>query len=291
METTTKAQQEIVGVGTAPEGQSAAIYETPSSQAISGIDPQLARLITDTTLDLDRVKAVLALRREIADEEERKRKQADEAVALRAFHEAFLRCQVEIPIVVRDEENSETHSQYATLARIGEKIDHIVSDNGFTLTFLPVPASREGFVKLEAILTHVPGGYERRFEAEVPVDNVGQKGGATKTAVHGWRSSTNYIRRTLYELIFNVKSRKATPDDDGNAAGKITGLTAEQVEQIRKLVETTATDEDKMLTGYGVERIDQLSLIQFGEVRVLLEQKAAKQARAQKQPAERANAG
>ena len=249
--------------------------------ALAGIDPALAQIIADPTFDLDRIKAVLALRKELADEEERKRKEAETAVALRAFNEAFLRCQTEIPIIVRDEENKETHSQYATIARIGEKIDAIVSANGFTLSFYPVPTKTEGAVKLECILTHVPGGYERRFEAEIPVDNVGAKGGATKTVVHGWRSSTTYMRRTLYELIFNVKSRKATPDDDGNAAGRRLTIDEKQAAEIRALVEATSTDEAKMLEGYKRERIEDLSPVQFGEVRILLEQKKAKLARAQ----------
>jgi hypothetical protein len=283
METLTEAPEKAASGQAVIEAQSsgAMVEAKPAPAALAGIDPALAELISNPSLDLERIKAVLALRKELADEEERKRKEEDAAVALRAFNEAFLRVQTQIPIVVRDEENKETHSQYATLARIGEKIDHIVSANGFTLSFYPVPTTRDGSVKMECILTHVPGGYERRFEAEVPVDNVGQKGGATKTAVHGWRSSTTFMRRTLYELIFNVKSRKATPDDDGNAAGGRLTITEKQVAEIRALVEQTNTDAAKMLEGYERERIEDLSPVQFGEVRILLEQKKAKLAKAQ----------
>ena len=271
-------------VMTEPKGQ--ALSESrpaPAPMVDDGpsmVDPFIRRLVLDKSIDLDRLNAVRAMVRENEQETQRK-----------AFNRAMVAVKAAIPIIVKNAENTDSKAKYATLDKIGAGVDHVLAENGITTSFYPLSGAREGHVRVECILAHVEG-FERRVEVEVPVDAAGKNGTINKTPIHAWRSATTYARRTLYEMIFDVKSRIATPDDDGNAAGgKIPGLTQAQVDEIQGLVITTGTDPAKMLAGYKVERIEDLSLIQFGEVRILLEQKAAKQARAQKQPAERANAG
>ena len=240
-----------------------------ASTALAGIDPALAALIANPSLDLARVRAVLDLRKEVEQETARK-----------AFNAAMAVVKARIPIIIKNAENTDNKSSYATLDSIGEKVDGILAESGIATSFYPVPGAAAGHVKVECVVSHVDG-YERRFEAEVPFDKAGKNGTVNKTDIHAWRSATTYARRTLYEMIFDIKSKKLTKDDDGNAAGRRMTINEKQAAEIRALVEATSTDEAKMLDGYSCEQIEDLSPVQFGEVRVLLEQKKAKLAKAQ----------
>lgn len=242
--------------------QTPTVYEAGRPPALAADDPIL-KLITDKSISLDRVREVLALRKEVEQESAR-----------RAFNVAMAQVKARIPEIIKNAENKDNHSRYATLDAIGAAVDPILADNGISTSFYPVPTTRENFVKVECVVSHVEG-YERRFEVELPFDTTGLAGKTNKTQIHGWRSATTYARRTLYEMIFDIKSKKVMVDDDGNAAGApiIASVTEAQVEQIRDLVASSKTDAPKLLDMYGLESFAEMSLIQFGEIRVLLEQK------------------
>lgn len=224
-----------------PAQSAGALVESRQAPApVAGIDDPIMAIIRDPSIDIERVRAFLSLRKEMADEEERKRKEAIAEQARREFNAALLACKKEIPIVIKNAKNTETHSQYSTHDQIGEAIDHIVAKHGFTASFYPIPSTKDGFVKVECLLAH-SGGHERRFEAELPFDIAGPKGGATKTQIHGWKSATTYARKTLTEMIFDIKSK----DDDGNAAGKSKGVISdEQVAELRGLIIEAAPSAD-----------------------------------------------
>ena len=254
---------------TATAGQRGlAVVEARQAPApVTAIDPVIERLIADSSIDLERVKTVLALRREM-----------EEDTARRAFNVAMASCKAEIPQVGKNAKNSENNSRYATLDKIGEAIDRIIAKHGFSTSFHPAPCARDGFLKVVCHVAHI-SGHERVFEAELPTDAAGIKGSINKTPIHAWKSTMTYGRRVLTEMIFDVKS---TNDDDGNAAGAkiIPGLAQEHIDQLRELIAGTKTEEAKVLEGTDCERIEDLSLIQFGEIRLLLEQKLARMAKA-----------
>jgi hypothetical protein len=254
---------------------------------VAGIDDPIMALIRDPSIDLERVKAFLSLRRELADEEERKRKDMIAEQARREFNAALLACKKEIPIVIKNAENTETHSQYSTLDQIGEAIDHIINRHGFTPSFYPLPSTKEGFVKVECLLAH-SGGHERRFEAELPFDVAGPKGGTTKTQIHGWKSATTYARKALTEMIFDIKSKKM--DDDGNAAGKPKGVISDdQVAELRSLIIEANPDPklipqfiEDMLGYLKAHSIEAMTIPQFTKARAGIRKQIADEQAARK---------
>lgn len=233
----------------------------------AGLDSVIERLISDPTIDLERVKTALALRKDIEQENARK-----------SYNVAMARCKSLIPVVIKNAENSDNKAKYATLDAIGEQVDHILGENGITTSFYPVPSTKEKYIRVECVVAHVDG-YERRFETEVPYDMTGAKGGVNKTEIHGWRSAATYARRTLYEMIFDIKSKKLTLDDDGNAAGgrgSVELISAEQADMIRELVKKTGTNIDTMLAVYKVESIPDIRASDFGRLHKQLEAKLAR---------------
>lgn len=250
-------------------------HVSPQAASVMAPNDPILALIRDPTLDLDRVKAVMALRKELADEESARRREIEQEQARRAFNAAMVAVKQELPIVIKKEENKETHSKHATLGDIGEAVDSIIAKHGFSTSFFPTPGAREGYVKVECIVAH--GGHERHFEAEVPLDVTGPKGGVTKTAIHGWRSAITYARKTLYEMIFDVKLKKDSSDDDGNAAGRkpVELITAEQAEIIRELIGKTKANLEALLQVYKAESIPDIRASDFERLHKQLEKKLA----------------
>lgn len=248
---------------TATAGQRGlAVVEARQAPApVTAIDPVIERLIADSSIDLERVKTVLALRREMEDD-----------TARRAFNVAMASCKAEIPQVGKNAKNSENNSRYATLDKIGEAIDRIIAKHGFSTSFHPAPCARGGFLKVVCHVAHI-GGHERVFEAELPTDAAGIKGSVNKTPIHAWKSTMTYGRRVLTEMIFDVKS---TNDDDGNAAGGRKApefITAEQAAIVSELVTKTGSNLEALLKFYRAECIPEILASDYGRLLKQLEQK------------------
>jgi hypothetical protein len=237
----------------------------PATQA----DQMLAiveRMASDPTIDLERVKTIMGLRKSMKDE-----------AAREAFNAAMAACKAELPQVVKNAENTDNKSRYATLDKIGEAVDYIIAKHGFSTSFNPAPCDKPNHLKVECLVAH-SAGHERRYEAELPVDAAGIAGRVNKTAIHAWKSTMTYARRTLTEMIFDVKSKVLSPDDDGRAAGKHSdaeegGLDQAEIEYIETLLKETGSDRKAFLEVYKVSDVSELVALQYKEAVSLLNQK------------------
>lgn len=177
--------------------------QTESEAMLSMIE----RMASDPSIDLARLEKIMEMRRSL-----------EEAAERRAFNAAMAACKAELPQVVKNAENSDNKARYATLDKVGEAIDAVVAKHGFSLSFNPGKCDLQGFLRIECTVAHSMG-HERHYHADLPTDGTGLKGNANKTAIHAWGSTMTYGRRYLTMMIFDVKSRILTPDDDGRAAG------------------------------------------------------------------------
>lgn len=167
----------------------------------------LERAAMDPAFDLDRLERLIQL----------KDKALSDA-ARREFNAAMTAAQRELPQVVRNAENTQTKSTYATLDAIGEAIDPVITKHGFSQSFSSGRDAPAGSYRIICRTAHT-GGHEQIDELDVPIDIAGIAGTKNKTATHALKSTISYGRVILTMMVFNVKSRKAMPDDDGNAAG------------------------------------------------------------------------
>jgi len=183
-----------------------AIQFQPTSETASYI-ALLERAALDPAFDLTRLERLIELKdKALAD------------AARREFNAAMTAAQRELPQVVRNAENTQTKSTYATLDAIGEAIDPIITGHGFSQSFSSGRDAPAGHYRVICRTAHV-GGHEQIDELDIPIDIAGIAGNKNKTATHALKSTISYGRVILTMMVFNVKSRKALPDDDGNAAG------------------------------------------------------------------------
>jgi hypothetical protein len=207
------------------------------------IDPVLnmiERAARDASVDIDKMERLLAMReREFV------------RVAEMAFNSAMKSAQAEMPQVVRDAKNDQTRSLYAKYETISEAIQPVITKHGFFLSFGEDDCPKENHIRIVCDVGH-EGGHTRRYHADIPIDNVGMKGNANKTATHAYGSTKSYGKRYLKCDIFDVAVK--SQDDDGNAAGSEV-VTADQVGTLVELLDSVGAPKDKFLEWAKVERL------------------------------------
>ena len=187
----------------------------------------IASMALDPAVDVEKIKALVRLQREVA---------ADQARI--AFARAMSAAQAEMISVVRDAENKHTRSRYATLEVIDKAVRPIYSKHGFSLSFNG-GAQHEKAVEVVCECSH-RDGHSKTYALTGGLDTSGAGGNANKTAIQGLGSSATYLRRYLTMMIFNI-SLADKDDDDGNAGrARLTRINEEQKAKITGLLRSIA---------------------------------------------------
>lgn len=195
----------------------------------------IARAASDPNVDVDKMERLLQMQERVRDR-----------AAEQEFAEAMSRTQAAMPPVIKDKQNAQTNSQYASLESIAKIVTPIYTGHGFSLSFNTDASPVENCVRITCDVLH-KGGHSKRFMYDSPLDSTGAKGQVNKTPTHARGSSISYGQRYLTKLIFNL--RIAGEDDDGNAASMSSVFldwkseieSAENIERIEQLGKELAT--------------------------------------------------
>lgn len=191
------------------------------------------RLILDPTIDLDRVNAVRAMRRE------------EEAEAARkAFIQAKIKVQSEVPVIIRNQKNKHTDSKYADLAAIDAVLTPILKKHGFTTDASAAQSAKDGCIDVTFTTSH-EAGHSEPFTLPWPIDTHGTGGKQNKTGVQGIKSTLTFARRAMKLMAFDI----ADKDEDGNAPQPLSeeSLTDAQVKEIRGMLTKLDRKEEAFL--------------------------------------------
>ena len=195
----------------------------------------IARAASDPNVDVDKMERLLQMQERVRDR-----------AAEQEFAEAMSRTQAAMPPVIKDKQNTQTNSQYASLESIAKIITPIYTGHGFSLSFNTDASPVENCVRITCDVLH-RSGHSKRFTYDAPIDDSGIAGKVNKTPTHARGSSISYGQRYLTKLIFNL--RIAGEDDDGNAASTSSAFldwkseieSAENIERIEQLGKELAT--------------------------------------------------
>lgn len=242
------------------EHQIEAVQPVSESAAIFQIIERAAR---DPNVDIDKMQRLMDLR-----EREMNR------IAQQQFNEAMKAAQSEMPQVVRNATNDQTRSKYAKYETISEAIQPIIAKHGFSLSFNEGTTDKQNCIRILCDVMH-EGGHTKQYHADIPLDAVGMKGNANKTATHAYGSTKSYGRRYLKMDIFDVAVKDE--DDDGNSSSPevVERINEEQIQTLRRLIEETQSDIAKFCQLGKIEALpDMLSRDYEPAVRLLNEKKA-----------------
>lgn len=211
----------------------------------------LERAARDPSIDVAKIKELLAIKRE-QDAEERRR----------LFFDALARVQAAAPAMIRSGENPHTRSRYARLDDMLITLRPLLADEGFAFTFdsKPEPVVGErAMIRYTCKLLHRGGHFEER-SLVLPADGTGSQGGKSgMNAIQAIGSTTSYARRYLIEMHLNLAKRDE--DDDGN--GGPSPVTAEQAATLRERLAAIGGDEARFLNWAAAASFEEISGANF----------------------------
>lgn len=206
----------------------------------------ISRAASDPNCDIDKMERLLKMH---GDMESRVREQE--------FNVAMREAQNKMRSVVRDSDNSQTHSKYASYAALDRMARPVYTAAGFALSFDSGDNAPPDCVRVVCYVSHI-GGFTRRYHADMPADGKGAKGGDVMTKTHAAGSAFTYGQRYLLKMIFNLATSDKS-DDDGVFASK-TPIDAEQAQNLRDKIAASKTSEAKFLKWAKVGRIEDIDV-------------------------------
>ena len=166
------------------------------------------RVATNPDVDVQKMESILNMQERILDKNSQM-----------AFSKSMTQCQSEMPVVVRDKDNNQTRSKYASLEQIQGTVKKIYTKHGFNLSFGTDACDKDGHVRIICDVRHQEG-HEKRYSVDLPLDGHGIKGQQNKTLMHAAASTYSYGERYLLTMIFNITI--ADKDDDAIKGGGVT---------------------------------------------------------------------
>lgn len=210
-----------------------AVAENAALPAVSASDQMLAmieRASRDPQVDVAKMRELLAMRKEIADEDARF-----------AFDEAMTAAQSEMRPIATDANNPQTKSKYASYLALDKALRPIYTKHGFALSFNTADGAPESYVRVVCDVSRA--GHTRRYQIDMPADGKGAKGGDVMTKTHATGAAMTYGQRYLLKMIFNIA---VGADDDGNSADA-SAITDEQAANLSRLITDFDAVESKIL--------------------------------------------
>ena len=159
--------------------------------APSGLPALFERAAGASNFDVDALTKLMALKREIEADAER-----------RTFDQDFAALQAELSRVEANVYDPQKRRSYADINALVDVVGPLAAAKGFIITYDAEPSAVAGCVKVTMKL--VRNGIERTASVDVPMDGAGMRGGANMSAPQAYGSTITYGRKLALTLLFNL---------------------------------------------------------------------------------------
>lgn len=220
----------------------------------------ISRAATDPTFDIAKMERLLEMHRQIGSRQ-----------AEAAFNVAMSAAQSEMGPISTDAENSQTHSRYATYAKLDSILRPIYTKHGFALSFDESDSPKLEHVRVICIVSHI-AGHSRTYHTDMPADGKGAKGGDVMTKTHAAGAAKAYGMRYLIKGVFNVAVGEE--DKDGNDSEPTIG--PGQLASLEQLIAEVKADVPKLCRMLKVNTLSDIRVGAFETVKAIVEAKRPK---------------
>jgi len=186
----------------------------------------IERASRDPNVDIDKMERLMAMH-------ERMMAKKDET----DFNDAIVQCQHECGTISADATNPQTRSKYATYARLDKALRPIYTNHGISISYSTEDSPKPEHIRVIAYVSRK--GYTRKYQADMPADGKGAKGGDVMTKTHAAGAAMSYGARYLLKGIFNISIGEE--DDDGNGGKR--GMTEQAIADWKAALEEAETIE------------------------------------------------
>lgn len=223
----------------------------------------IASAAANPNVDVEKMRALLAMQREIMAEDARI-----------AFTEAFIR--MKLPTINKDGKIDEgttrsgrqgKKTRYATFEAINNAVEPLLKENGFAMWFEP-DVGDDGKIIMRGHLDHIKG-HGKTCAISLPLETSG-----SKNNVQGVGSSISYGKRYAAIALLNIVSHAPEDRDlDGNEPEK--KIDENQVQQVADLIVESGSDRRLFCKYFGIEKVEDMPLNKFDDAVASLEKKKA----------------
>jgi len=202
--------------------------------------------------DLDKLEKLLELQI---------RYEANEAK--KDYHMAMADFKANLPPVLKDKQNKQYGSMYASESALLNTINPELSKHGLSSNYsFPKPES-ETALSVSCTITHKTG-HSETITLSGPIDTSG-----AKNPLQQVKSTVTYLKKATFEAITGIASTDANGDDDGNSAGG-GFIDAKQLKTISDMIKSKNVDVVQFLGYMGVEATDEVPAKDFSKAMIVL---------------------
>lgn len=187
--------------------------------------------------------------------------------AEKAFNMAVAEFKKNPPNVIKDKENKQFGSRYASKDSLVNTVNAAMSPFGLNARW--IPDQKDGQVGVTCKLTHAQGHCETAT-LWAPPDKSG-----SKNPIQEIKSTLTYLEIATYEAVTGIAASDAG-DDDGNGAGGPAYITDEQVANLECLISEVEADKALFLKYMKVSGLTIIPANQYDRAVRALEAKRAK---------------
>lgn len=232
------------------------VAQHPASDSASLLQI-ISRAASDPAVDIDKMERLLQMHERLVARD-----------AEQEFNLAMTQAQREMRPVSADATNPQTHSKYATYAKLDAALRPIYTDCGFSLSFDEGESPKDELIRVLCYVSHT-GGFTRTYHKDMPADGKGAKGNDVMTKTHASGAAMSYGMRYLLKGIFNVAVGE--DDRDGNApVGSNRGINDAQVTEILGLIDQSGTDIERFCVAMKIEAVPDLPAKNFEAAKNML---------------------
>ena len=190
----------------------------------------------------------------------------EQGQAKKAFYEAKAAFKAEVPDIIRDKDNKQYGSTYASIGNVVNTVNKALSKHGLDAQW---DIDQPDKISVTCILTHTMG-YSERVKMTAPADVSGQK-----NPIQQIKSTTTYLRLATFEAVTGIATKEGSKDDDGNGAGD-GSISEEQADELLALAEAVGASKQAFCQYLKVESFADIPAKQFIRAKAALEAKRKK---------------
>jgi hypothetical protein len=232
------------------------VAQHPASDSASLLQI-ISRAASDPAVDIDKMERLLQMHERLVARD-----------AEQEFNLAMTQAQREMRPVSADATNPQTHSKYATYAKLDAALRPIYTECGFSLSFDEGESPKDELIRVLCYVSHT-GGFTRTYHKDMPADGKGAKGNDVMTKTHASGAAMSYGMRYLLKGIFNVAVGE--DDRDGNAPPRPAALiTVQQADEIRDLIRQAKSTPEKFCEVGKIEAIEDVRAADFASAKAML---------------------
>lgn len=236
------------------------VSHLPVQSETSAVLHMIERAARDPAVDITKLQQLMEMR-----------EKAETQAAERAFNLAMKSAQAEMRPISADAENSQTHSKYATYAKLDRALRPIYTKHGFALSFDEADSPKPDHIRVLCYVSH-DAGFTRTYRKDMPADGKGAKGGDVMTKTHATGAAASYGARYLLKGIFNV----AVGEEDRDGNEPVGAINQEQLQELIRLADSIDADKAAFCKYFGIAGMADLPANQYERAVTAFKKRGAK---------------